>query len=103
MVEGTLALAGYLQLYYYPGRALFLGDGEFSRDVPRTVYLDRLHREGVTFVLAQSPDQVGSLAPIWPCLRRVAELPARFVTSRARGTSVPLTLVLFRVRCGSAT
>lgn len=94
--KGTLAL-GYESLYYVPRDAVYLGAGEFAPDVPREVYLARLRELGVYRVLTPDPEAVADLSPIRPCLHLVRVLPARLVTSRTRGTSVPFPLDLMRI------
>lgn len=88
--------SSYNFIYWYPGPAIVLDLPEFSYELPRSVFLDRLRRSGVRdVVLWGDASQVPALAT---CAVHTADFPGFYVTSRSRGTSKPLVLSLYSVR-----
>ena len=98
-VPGELGLVGYPYSFNYPGRAIGLESPAFTKTVSRADYVRRLRAYGVTDVLVSEDDNGRTFSrPISGCADRLATYHARYVTSRARGTSKPLTLVLLSTR-----
>jgi hypothetical protein len=98
-VDGELGLIGYPFAFNYPGRALGLESPAFTPTVPRAEYVRRLRAYGVKEVLVSDDSYGHSVAtPIAGCADPIATYHARFVKSRARGTSIPLTLTLESTR-----
>ena len=98
-VPGELGLVGYPYAFNYPGRAIGLESPAFTKTVSRADYVRRLRAYGVTDVLVSEDDNGRTFSrPISGCADRLATYHARYVTSRARGTSKPLTLVPLSTR-----
>lgn len=95
---GTVAFAGYDLTFYYPGRAVQLGAPAFAPDVPRDVFLSRLGALDVRAVVVVRGNE-GSVSAIRACLVKEKAYPARYVTSRSLGRSMPLVLDLYALRC----
>jgi hypothetical protein len=99
--HGTLAVAGYPLTFSVPGPTIQVGLTEFDPAISRHEYISRLEDLGVTrLVVADTPGTRDFIAPLRSCLDEVSTYRARFVTSRASGTSTPLQLHFYSLaRC----
>lgn len=100
--DGGVAFVDYEFVFNFPGRAFTLGPPAFGHDVPGPVYRARALALGARYLVTEGSDSGVAPPPgqLGPCARRLHVYPARFVTSRSKGTSVPITLTLYSLaRC----
>lgn len=94
--RAVVGFVGYRWPFWYPGPSIWMGWPEFSPDVPSAELLKRLRRERVRDIVAwQRPPELVRMSR---CLRLTGSYPARYVTSRSRGTGYPIRLDVYSAR-----